>query len=67
MQIILNDVIPSKAKPYMDDIAIKGPKTYYSFEEGVPGIRRFMLEHIENLDAVLERIERAGATIGGSS
>jgi hypothetical protein len=67
VQTLLNDVIPSKAKPYMDDIAVKGPKTYYSFEEVVPGIRRFILEHIENLDAILERLERAGATIGGSS
>jgi RNase H-like domain found in reverse transcriptase/Integrase zinc binding domain len=67
VQTMLHDIIPDKAKPYMDDVGVKGPKTYYGFEEIVPGIRRFMLEHIRNLDATLERIERAGATIGPKS
>ena len=67
VQRMLNDIIPVLAMPYMDDIGVKGPRTYYDFEEVIPGIRRFMLEHIQSLDQVLERIERAGATIGPKS
>jgi hypothetical protein len=51
----------------MDDITIKGLKTYYSFKEVIPRIQYFILEHIENLDTILERIERARATISRSS
>jgi len=42
---------------------VKGPKTYYNYEEIVPGIQYYILEYIWNLDVTLERIERAGATI----
>jgi hypothetical protein len=50
---------------YLDDIDIKGPRDRYNDEEvsKLPGIRRFMLEHIQNLDKVLADLERAGATI----
>jgi hypothetical protein len=48
-------------------VGVKGPKTYYDYEEVVPGIRRYILEYIRNLDVTLERIERAGATIGPKS
>ena len=47
----------------MDDIGVKGPKTTYSNEELAPGIRRYMVEHIQNLDTVLAELERAGVTI----
>jgi len=67
VQTMLHDIIPKIAKPYIDDVGVKGPKTYYDYEEVVPGIRRYMLEHIRNLDATLERMERAGATIGPKS
>jgi hypothetical protein len=43
---MLYDIIPNKAKPYIDDIGIKGPKTYYGFKEIILGIRRFILEYI---------------------
>jgi hypothetical protein len=42
---------------------VKGPKTYYNYEEVVPGIRYYILKYIQNLDITLKRIERAGATI----
>jgi hypothetical protein len=44
-------------------VSIKGPKTYYNYEEVVPGIRYYILEYIRNLDTTLEWIERARATI----
>lgn len=62
---ILQDHIPHIAMPFLDDIGVKGPKSRYDDEEvpELPGVRKFVLEHIQNLDAVLADLERAGATI----
>lgn len=62
---VLADHIPKRAMPFMDDVAVKGPKTDYDGEESLPGVRRFVLEHFLNLDAVLADIERAGCTASG--
>jgi hypothetical protein len=51
--------------PFVDDVGVKGPYNDYNGEESLPGIRWFMLEYIQNLDKVLERIKRAGASISG--
>ena len=53
------------SKPYMDDIGVQGPRSRYNDEEvpGLPGVRKFMMEHIQNLDKVLADLERAGLTI----
>jgi hypothetical protein len=64
---ILLDCIPHVALPYMDDIGVKGSTSFYNNEEVLPGIRRFVMEHIQNLDRVLVRFERAGATVGPKS
>ena len=64
---MLLNCIPKKARPYLDDVRVKGLQTYYNHKEAVPGIRRFILEHIQNLDKVLERIKRASATIRAKS
>jgi hypothetical protein len=55
------------AKVFVDDIGVKGSKTPYGDAEvpGLPGVRRYVLEHLQNLDKVLADIERAGATISG--
>jgi len=62
---ILRDHIPHIAMPFLDDIGVKGPKSRYNDEEApeLPGVRQFVLEHIQNLDAVLADLERAGATM----
>ncbi|PMD28741.1 hypothetical protein L207DRAFT_446724, partial [Hyaloscypha variabilis F] len=52
---------------YIDNITIKGLKTYYSFKEGIPRIQRFILKYIKNLDTILEYIKCARAIISGSS
>jgi RNase H-like domain found in reverse transcriptase/Integrase zinc binding domain/Reverse transcriptase (RNA-dependent DNA polymerase) len=62
---ILEEHIPVRCRPFIDDIGVKGPKTKYDGEEVVPGIRRYALEHIQNLDIVLSDLERAGCTISG--
>ena len=49
----------------MDDIGVKGPRTIYNNEEIVPGIRKYMLEHIMWLNSVFADLEWAGCTISG--
>ena len=63
--VVLLHQIPHAARLFVDDVAIKGPRTDYDQEEAFPGVRRYVLEHLINLDAVLLDIERAGATIAG--
>jgi hypothetical protein len=64
---ILEDLFPYIAMPFLDDIRVKGPYTDYNSEETLPGIRRFVFEHILNLDKTLDRVKRAGACIGSKS
>jgi hypothetical protein len=49
--------------PFLDDIGVKGPKSRYNEEKApnLPRVRRFVMEHIQNLDTVLADLERAGA------
>ena len=63
---ILDAQTPERARPFLDDIGVKGPKTDYDNEEVSKGVRRFVLEHIINLDQVLADVERSGATLSGS-
>jgi len=62
---ILREQIPERARPFLDDIAVKGPKTDHGQTEVVPGMRLYVLEHLMNLDQVLLDLKRAGATIAG--
>jgi hypothetical protein len=69
MNLILMDHISHNARPFLDDVGIKGPKTRYNNEvihdrEG--DMRRFVVEHIATLDKVLCDMERAGLTVYGS-
>ena len=51
--------------PFVDDVGVKGLYNDYNSKESLSGIRWFILEYIQNLDKVLERIKRAGASISG--
>ena len=62
---ILMDHIPRRCVPFLDDIGVKGPRTEYNGQEVAPGVRRFVIEHLQWMDAVLADLERAGATISG--
>ena len=53
------------SRAFLDDVGVDGPRTKYNDELAAPGIRRYVLEHIRNLDRVLCDIEHAGATISG--
>jgi hypothetical protein len=52
-------------QPFIDDITSGGPKTDYGGEEVLPGVRRYVMEHMQQLDKVLSDCERAGATVSG--
>jgi hypothetical protein len=63
---ILQDHIPHIARPFLDDIPVKGLKSDYGKKLAALGIRLYILEHIQALDHVLVNIEKAGATISGA-
>ena len=48
---------------FIDDIRVKGLYNNYNNKEVLPRIYQFILEYIQNLDKVLERIERASTYI----
>ncbi|KNZ76602.1 hypothetical protein J132_09346 [Termitomyces sp. J132] len=51
---ILKDEIPHATWPYIDDVPIQGPPH-----------RRFVWEHLQNVNRVLQRIKYAGGTFSG--
>ena len=72
MTFILQDEIPHVTNIFIDDCAIKGPKTQYLDENGKPetipenpGIRRFIWEHAKDVHRILHRIRCSGATFSG--
>jgi hypothetical protein len=69
---ILQPEIPKVTVPYIDDVPIRGPATRYIQADGTkeripdnPGIRRFVWEHLQNLNRVVERMKYAGGTFSG--
>lgn len=69
---ILQPEIPHVTVPYIDDCPVKGPPTEYRLPDGSfetipenPGIRRFVWEHFQNLNRVVQRMKYAGGTFSG--
>jgi Integrase zinc binding domain/RNase H-like domain found in reverse transcriptase len=69
---ILRDEIPHVTDPFVDDVPIKGPPTRYPLPGGGfetipenPGIRRFVWEHLNNMNRILQRMKKAGGTFNG--
>lgn len=69
VNFILQDEIPHITQPFVDDTPVKGPTTYHLLENGdfetIPenkGIRRFVWEHLLNVNRILQRIRHAGGT-----
>jgi hypothetical protein len=69
MLFILKDEIPDVANIFIDDLPIKGPAIQYLTPEGKPetlsenpGIRRFIWEHAIDVNRVIHRVKRSGAT-----
>jgi hypothetical protein len=69
---ILQDEIPHITIPYVDDAPVKGPKSQYLDARGVPetipenpGIRRFIWEHFQNINRIVQRMKYCGGTFSG--
>ena len=69
---ILQPEIPHVTQPYIDDVPVKGPASRYIQPNGEPetipenpGIRRFVWEHFQDLNRVVQRMKYAGGTFSG--
>ena len=68
MRIILKvlwELVPEYARPFIDDIALKGPKSRYNDEEVSPGVRRFVAEHADLFRMLLRALWLSGLTVSG--
>ena len=70
---ILQPEIPELTVPYIDDCPGKGPETDYRDSNGDyetipanPGIRRFVWEHFNNMNRIVQRIKYSGGTFSGT-
>src|SRR6201996_5661749 len=70
---ILRDEIPHVTIPYIDDVPVRGPDSRYQSKDGTyetiaenPGIRRFVWEHFQNMNRVVQRIKYCHGTLSGS-
>ena len=59
--------------PYVDDVPIKGPINEYRLPDGgymtIPqnsGIRRFVWEHFQNVNRIVQRMKYSGGTFSGT-
>ena len=69
---ILQPEIPEVTIPFIDDVPIKGPASRYMSADGtyetIPenaGIRRFVWEHFQNVNRVVQRMKYCGGTFSG--
>jgi len=69
---ILKEEIPKYTLPYIDDVPIRGPETRYELLnrkvkvlERNPEIRRFIFEHLETVNRILQWMKYAGGTFSG--
>jgi hypothetical protein len=72
LTFILQDEIPHITKPFVDDCPCKGLKTHYELADGTyetipenPGIQRFVWEHVQNINCVVQQVKHAGSTFSG--
>nr|GAT45999.1 DNA/RNA polymerase [Mycena chlorophos] len=69
---ILQPVIPRLTIPYIDDVPARGPASRYQLADGTyeaipenPGIRRFVWEHFDGLNQIVQLMKYAGGTFSG--
>jgi len=69
---ILKLEIPEFTSPYIDDVPIRGPSSRYETCKGKyetieenQGIRRFVWEHMNNTNRILQRMKYCGGTFSG--
>ena len=66
---ILQEEIPHVTIPFIDNIPVKGPVSRYQNADGTyetiqenNGIRKFVWEHLQNVNRVIQRVKHAGGT-----
>ena len=71
---ILQPEIPHTTIPYIDDVPIKGPRSRYILPTGDfetipenPGIRRFVWEHFQGVNRVVQHMKYSGGTFLASN
>ena len=69
---ILQPEIPHVTQPYIDDVPVRGPASRYIQPDGEPetipensGIRRFVWEHFQDLNRIVQRMKYCGGTFSG--
>ena len=69
---ILRPEMPHLTVPYIDDVPIKGPQSYYLNSDGtyetIPenaGIRQFIWEHFQGINHVVQYMKYSGRTFSG--
>jgi len=69
---ILRDEIPKYTLPYIDGVPIRDSKTRYELSGGRvetldrnPRIRKFVFEHLGNVNRILQRMKHAGEIFSG--
>lgn len=68
---ILKPEIPDYTIPYIDDVPIRGPATRYETGDGYEtiaensNIRKFVWEHLQNVNRILQRMKYCGGTFSG--
>lgn len=70
---ILQPEIPHVTIPYIDDVPIRGPASDYRQPDGTfethpnnSGIRRFIWEHFQNVNRVVQRMKYCGGMFSGT-
>ncbi|KAJ5542891.1 Retrovirus-related Pol polyprotein [Penicillium sp. DV-2018c] len=56
-------ILQGGSMSFLDDLAVKGPRSKYGGAFAEFGIRRYVLEHLQNLDKTLYLLELAGAIV----
>ena len=69
---ILEDELPDPVDIFVDDVGVKGPRTKYEQADGQPEltkenpqVRRYVREHLVNMNRVLHKMKRYGGTFSG--
>ena len=58
--------IPECARPFLDDVGLKGPKSRYNDMEISPGVRKFVWEHAQIFRQFMHDVWTSGMTISGA-
>ncbi|GBG74792.1 hypothetical protein CBR_g19304 [Chara braunii] len=61
----MQTVSPHITRPYIDDLAVKGPRRREDGEV-LPGVRRFIWKHVQDLDKIIGLLEEYNLTASGA-